>query len=644
VSQATTDDIASAIASAASAAAHVVSNEVAELLAFVRKSQPSGRYDGPRPQVPPGEEDARRRKQAIHAYLCCRPGDALTYLRPVVRWLVTQEGGVRSNGALLAQDAESGLWVMVACPKDTSSLASLVETTRAAPLDGGQGSEALLRLLERVARNLYAMAHHESELIASSSTVNRMVVGDDEEEVGERRLHYVGVDGAPVSFSPSALQSNLLRLQPACASAPWLLEMAFKPDAADSITFDALDGTIRSSSHAIIASPSVDGGHTLSLRQLKSSDRMLLDAGHDLSSLSLPAKLPAGVLAELEDVKHARKAITQWMGEHTDWFLCSIAERLLLRVRKEAHVFEAISDRGKTTLMTLLLATLGTYARRMPNSAVSGENKRMAPTKELTLSRAGVRFLMHDEVDRVDWEFLKQQSNAAPAEEWGVGMSATLSVAHKATRILTRNATRVATTVRAAPQDCRRKIVHWTSDTLHKPPDPPDPDYDEKLACRVRQADPTLARGVFLAALEVFQRLRGERGDDIPGALLAGDDLRPAEEGGLPPAANETDAALTTLTLCARRVFHELYRASSHEEGGTTAAKVHELVTADERLPRFFRALPGATFVQDVLRAGEVVEGDPTGVPSCDRSHVGAIGSAKRTRVANVLLCLRRVT
>ena len=37
-------------------------------------------------------------------------------------------------------------------------------------------------------------------------------------------------------------------------------------------------------------------------------------------------------------------------------------------------MFEAVSDRGKTALLTLLLSGLGSYARRMPNSAVSGSH------------------------------------------------------------------------------------------------------------------------------------------------------------------------------------------------------------------------------------------------------------------------------
>lgn len=603
------------------------------------------RYYGPRAPIRPADAELLARDREIRAYLCCRPGDALPHLRPVVRWLVATQGGVRSCGSLLAQDDETGVWVSVVWPKDTSTLPALVEATAAPAEEGGQGSHALVRLLERVARALHTLVCAQADILRATSGPRRLEVGegDEAEEVGARWLSATDERGAAIHYTNNGFQTNRQRAQPSCATAPWLLEMAMRPDALDSTVFDALDGAVRSGSHVVVASPNPAGaGHSLSLRQLQPSDHVLLDAGHDLGELGLPPELPADALAALPEVAEARAAVAEWLGEHADFFLVSIAERLLLRVRKEAHVFEACSDRGKTALLTWLLAALGTYARRMPNNALEGENRRTAPIAEMTLSRAGVRFLLHDEADRVDWEYLKQQSNAAAGEEWGAGMGATLSAAHKATRIVTRNATRVAATVLAAPQDCRRKIVHWTSDTIHKPR------HNPARFARIERKDPVLARGLFLAVMEAFQRLQGQRTPDIPVALVAGADLCPT-----PPAAQGSavarqgvDTAMETITLAARGVFHELFRPSMREEGGTTAADVAKAVTADARLPEMCRALSrcsGVAFVKHVLQAGANVTGDGVGVPACVRScPQSADGVGREARTANVLACLRR--
>lgn len=565
---------------------------------------------------------------ALCAYLLCKPCDADAHLRAPIRMLVSEEGGIFSNGSILAFDKQFQRYTAIAWPKAIGDLTALVAQT-AEPIErGGQASRVMLDLLCNVAIRLYTIAETGSKTIRDNSSLVKMTIGlgDEAEEVGDRYCVYTDPSGTQWTYTPHSLRVNLARLQPTCMHQAWFQTIALKPEIGDSLVFDELDGTIRCGAHIIVCMPTSDGRYTLHMRAFESGDRMLLDAGHDLVGVDLD------YLGTLPEVVEARAMMEGWMGERTDFWLVSLAERLLLIVRKEAYVFETPSDRGKSTLLAVLEMAMGTYARRMPNAAVSGANKRMAPVAETTLSRAGVRFMLHDEVDVVDWLYLKEQSNATQSEEWDIGMASHMTATHKATRILTRNATKPIAKVIAAPRDCRRKIVLWTGATLHAPA------ADPERYARIQAKDPTLARGVFLCALEAFQRLGGKR-PVMPDELFAGDDLVPAAVTAA-SEMGELDKAMATLTLATRRTFHELYRTSTMEEGGTPTAEVQKVVCAQPNMLPMLAKLSLESFTTDLLQAGRSVIGDPEHVPTIRRGYIGATGEAKRQRVNSVMLCL----
>ena len=569
---------------------------------------------------------------SIRSYLISKPSEAEAHLKAPIRALVKAEGGIFSDGTFLVYDKETTRHVALTWPKKESELSDLVPQTTEPPECGGQGSRALVDLLKRVAKRLHVAAHREFEAITKASTLNKITfrIGDEIEEVGERRCSFVDDDGAH-GFTPHTLGSNLDHLNPSCASQQWFQAIALRPGLGDSVAFDELNSMVRSGNHVVDFSSG-----KLEIRPLRETDRMLLDAGHDLSA-DLDGSTGSGftTLADTR-VATARQMMAHWMGEHTDFFLASVAERLFCSVRKEAHVFETPSDRGKTALLDVLLMGFGTYARRLPNDAVSGANKRMAPLHEATLSRSGVRFLLHDEVDTVDWNYLKSQSNGASGEEWGVGMTATLTTAHKATRILTRNATTTMSVT--APADCRRKIVLWTGDTLHAPPP------NQALYECIKAKDPVLARSFFLLVVDTFRRLDRKR-PVMPHALIAGTDLVPVASTDAESArqANEIEQALHTLTIGMRLNFHRLYRRSTVEEGGTKADEVKATLCALDGMPTLLSKLSLDSFTQDVLRAGSAVPGDADPIPPVlSKGNVGVAGDGKRSRVSSVMLCLPR--
>ena len=571
---------------------------------------------------------------SLRAFLVCKPSAADAHLRAPIRTLVRKAGGLFSDGTFLAFDRKTNRHIAVTWPKKEADLSDLVAQTAEPIENGGQGSTALIDLLRRVARRLYALAVEERDRIMAASTVVKMEFGDEKEgmeSIGERYGVYTDINGDKLEFTPHSLRENVAHVQPSCIVQSWFQAMAMRPGLGDSATFDELNNTIRCRNHVVDFSSG-----KLKIRALKDTDRMLLDAGHELKDVT-PSPT-GGFTGDVEEqVEEARAMMVAWMGANADFFLVSIAERLFSTVRKEAHVFETPSDRGKTALLDVLVMGLGTYARRLPNDALSGSNKRTAPIHEATLSRQGVRFILHDEADTVDWNYLKTQSNAAAAEEWGVGMTATLSAAHKATRVVTRNATREIDKVLAAPADCRRKVVLWTGDTLLKPP------TNEELHTRIVNKDPTLARAFFLLLVETFGKHERKR-PSMPDALVAGIDLVPvaAVDGGGEPFG-AMDTMMTALTLTSRRAFHELYRPSTTAEGGTKADDVHRAICARGTLPPMISKLSLDGFTTDVLCAGQSVPGDPNHVPVVQtKSFTGASGDPKRARVNNVMMCLPR--
>ena len=577
-------------------------------------------------------------RASIRDFLVCKPQKADAHLCGPSRTLVRKAGGRFSDGTFLAVDAKTKRHIAVTWPKKEADLSDLVAQTTESVDNGGQGSTALVDLLKLVARHLYKLAMEERDTIQRASTITKLEFGnemDGVEQIGERFGEFTNKDGDKIEYTPHALRENTAHVHPSCTVQPWFQVMALKPGLGDSTTFDELNNAVRCGRHVVDFSSG-----NLQIRDLAPTDRMLLDAGHDITDVRMSNEGRFGGPAFVEQVREAREMMETWMGENTEFFLMSIAERLFSCVRKEAHVFETPSDRGKTALIDVLRMGLGTYARRLPNDALSGSNKRMAPIHEATLSRQGVRFILHDEADTIDWNYLKSQSNGAAAEEWGVGMTATLSAAHKATRIVTRNATNG--TAIAAPADCRRKIVLWTGDTLLKPTP------NAGLYERIKAKDVGLARSFFLLLVSVFaQRMRVR--PPMPTALVAGADIVPEVSQSSDDGNGGTDSAMemvmTTLTLTSRRVFHELYRLSTTAEGGTRADDVQKAICAHGTLPPMIGKLPLESFTNDVLCVGGVVPGDATTVPVVQtKAFTGASGDPKRSRVNNVMMCLPRDT
>lgn len=569
----------------------------------------------------------------IRSYLVSKGDEAVAHLTEPIRALVKQEGGIFSNGTFMVFDKTAHRYVAITWPKRQDELSDLVRHTKEPLTNGGQESTALIELLQRVADRMHKIGEKELASITKASKLSKMVIGSgkEAEEIPRNFCILLDDNGNKLRYNPHILTTNITRIHPKCVLHQWFLAIALRPGLGDSVVFDELNSTVRSKSHVVDFSTG-----DLKIRPLKEKDRMLLDAGHDLEMPALALDDDDGFSGEVgREVQEVRDMMEAWMGENTDFFLVCIAERLFCFVRKEAHVFETPSDRGKTALLDVLLMGLGSYARRLPNEAVTGANKRTAPIHEATLSRSGVRFILHDEVDTIDWLYLKSQSNAAEAMEWGIGMTATLTSAHKATRIITRNAGDAKTV--AAPEDCRRKVVLWTGDTLKKPP------ANQELYERIKGKDPVLARAFFLLVVDTYRRLNRQR-PDMPVELIAGADLVPAPPSeGQTNSISEMEQGMQAITIGTRREFHRLFRASTKEEGGTKAEDVKAAICSTEGMPAMLAKLSLESFTQDVLRVGTSMPNDPEVVPQVEKKDwVGSMGDIKRARLSSVMMCVRR--
>ena len=547
---------------------------------------------------------------ATKRYLLTKREEALIYVRNTIVQMTVEEGGLCVNGLFCCRDGDS--WLRMPLPDRTSDLQYALarfQMENCAHSPHRRGTDALSALLDRVCARLISLVDSQFDHVTAHSVKRRMTVGTQEQqnddEVGSVLYEYRdGVGGRPVLYRYADMEANLLRMQ-GCALQQWLLEIAMSTPTVHEVEFDALNGMCRSGHHVLTAKELPDGGYTLGLARL-CGEPMLLDAGHDLSDL--PSDLPADTLAALPEVQRARALMEPWLGQHLEWFLLSICERLLLIVRKQAHVFETQSDRGKTTLLELLLMTLGSYAVRRPNDAIASENKRSVPLHELALSKAGVRFIVHDECDHVAWEALKEQANAASADMWAKGCAEEVKASCKATRILTRNSTKASSRAVSAPIDCRRKIVLWGNDCLLKPKD------DPVVFKAIKNKDKTLARGVFLLMLEIFQRAKGQRCVEIPEMLLCGDDLRPSpppmEQSTASAAAVGVPVALLAAEESIRNwvvaTFHSIFRPCRQNEAMPLSLTiVREAIQATAGAPAWLPSLNDTAFLRYFLIPGQ---------------------------------------
>jgi len=561
----------------------------------------------------------------------------LSHIRHIVHDLMHKRGARFNNGALCVLDQCEGRWVRLAADSiPESQLHDAVLSVAMHKRNGGQGSSVLTSLLQGVSSHLCSLADEVLEHMKTYSTQEQHTVDGD--AVGQSYLVYSGEpNGGVRQWSMQTGHANRGKLDD-CAAMPWFLGMALHPSTvSNAVTFDDIKTrAIRSGAH-VVQAVALDGGFALALRPYE-DEPMLLDAGHDLGSLPICVELDPAMLAAMPEVVEARACMEGYLGEHTDFFLYAVAERLLIKERKHAHVFEASSDRGKSTLFLLIEAGCGTYVERVSNDALQGANKRTVPLQEVAKSRAGVRFLLHDEVDRPDYEYLKQQSNAVAAQEMAVGMQSAVTAEHKATRLLTRNATSWTHKAESAPTDCRRKIVLWGDAALAKPPE------NEKLFQRIKARDATLARGFFLACMETFQRFGGKSDGEIPTALLCGADLRherdqsPATVAvGVPVVQSAAFAAYDTVAEAVIAVYHAQYQPSTNNVGGTQVSVIKAAIIGAGGLPTFLSDLSDEAFATHFLRAGH---GD---VPPMQGRGLVAVPNAKPVRVNKVICAVARV-
>jgi hypothetical protein len=171
-------------------------------------------------------------KQALSNFLRCRTKDGDDYLTSLIQSLVRAEGGIHSNGAFMVSNAKE--WVSVPTATNcTNTLLSLVNNTATPVESGGQGSDAVLKLLRAVSERLYSMAETEFEHIKRVSETGKLEIGDGETvtEVGERICYYMDPTlDKKLSFSPDALTANMERLQPDCCTLPWFVTIALQHD------------------------------------------------------------------------------------------------------------------------------------------------------------------------------------------------------------------------------------------------------------------------------------------------------------------------------------------------------------------------------------------------------------------------------
>jgi hypothetical protein len=576
-------------------------------------------------------------KHALSNFLRCRTKEGDNYLTSLIQALVRAEGGIHSNGAFMVSNGKE--WVSVpTATKCTTTLISLVNNTTTPVESGGQGSDAVLKLLRAVSERLYSMAETEFKHIKRVSEAGKLEIGDGETatEVGERICYYMDPTlDKKLSFSPHALTTNMERLQPDCCTLPWFVTIALQHDPASTWTFDALDGSIRSGGSVVYVVNGEGGATNLAFRWLHTDDHMLLDTGHDISAIKdanaffSGEDISSSVLELRTDMEEADKMWEEWFPDEKirDFLMYTVAERMLLQVRKECFVFETPSDRGKSALLMCLLMLAGSYARLLPKAGLDGSNKRTARVHELTLSKSGVRLILHDEADRVDWEYLKAESNGTTGSEFSLGMGETLEVAYKAMRVITKNAARHDCTVEAAPIDVRRKIVHVTGDSMQPPT--ADAERYSRIKKGTNPGCPRLARGLFLSVMRVFHENAFRPA--YPDALRAGSDLATQS------SVNETDSntLADTLSSRARAAFAESYRVVAKTDTGTESSVVQKQICEKLNMS-YMTLLPVDAFLGSVLRAGcNSFNGDKIQVPEDARGYVMKDG--KRQRLHHVM-------
>ena len=565
-----------------------------------------------------------------------RDGDYL--LIPVLTSLVKLHGGVRSKGAFHVRDGNR--WVSVCLGASADAIAEQVHQTKGPLEKGGQDSRAIVNLLRAVAVDLYRIAEKEVRVLRSNTLSDSD--GDSADVCGGDCQYET--QNVKVTYSTRVVSAALEKLQPDYCYSPWFMKLCLASSyMRDELEFDVLDGSIRSGGHIVRVVRGEDGEpRGLSLEPV-AEELMLLDAGHDLSGMEDLSEFMSGGgggTGELAaDLDEAQEMLSEWFPDDgkRQFVLHGLGERLLLAVRKRCYVLETPSDRGKTAFLYCLLAAMGSYARRLPNAGLDGSNKRTARVHELMFSKNGVRFICHDEADRIDWEYLKAESNGAIGNEYSVGMGQVIECEFKATRVITKNAARRECQVRSAPRDARAKIIHLTGETM-KPPS-----ANQERHQRILSGDKRLSRGVFLAILQAYHSHPSPY--EWPVDMLCGDDLRPvapavpsatlaATESG-PSATGSGVSAAAAFIAAARSEFSARFRLVGPSETGTEAAVVQKVVS-EATGADWLAALPIDVFVSCILCAGHDT-GDGIAVPPQARGYTMKDG--KKQRLAHVMQC-----
>lgn len=382
---------------------------------------------------------------------------------------------------------------------------------------------------------------------------------------GGKEVSYDMYNGVP--FSPRTMMENAGRLRPGGALPPWIVEMATSDW--DHSEFSVGKPEVRSGESVLVWK-----GDVLSVRSHHPDDRLLLDLGHDLKSLTGVVewdRLPEELAKDLED---GETLLESWFAGDR-WFQATLGERLFGVVRKEALVIEGPPDLGKTSLLLACRLALGGLLELQPNEALSGANRRTAVLKEAALTKMGVAVIAHDEVEKVDWHYLKQQSNGAPRVLDSVGMKGQIELPAPSLRLLTKNSTTFP--LKSAPPDCRDKLKLVK---LRRPEG-----TDPALLARLEKRCPRLARGLCLAIFKAFAT--GGRPEDLdPGGCSTTEAGEPTMHADLTP----------TITEALHDVLSLLYEPCG-TENGTGASEVKKAIARRMRAP-WLEALPILAFLE----------------------------------------------
>ena len=545
-------------------------------------------------------------------------------LIPVIRVLVEKCGGKWSSG--------EGLYTYNKKTKNIEELKQGLPDYAKALVDLGR-KHPLSKLVRQIQAELHKLLQR-----MHSEIMKRAEEKADDKDADPKKIITCEMFNSLREFTRQTLLKNLRLVQTASIPTPDFVKLLMRSSKTGNV-FDRLNGSIRSNKHVV--SVDEDGIH---VSPLSNGHEFARDAGHDLGLIyahwsgSFMKTLEAlSTIAEDEDHPDHEEIGKLWDDVETvfamftnrfkdkqyEELLALLGMRLIVRADKLCVVFEGRADLGKTTLMQLILRSMGDYAvPDMAKDAISGQNKRKQPVREVELARDGVRFIGYDEVSDLSQNYLKHEANGAAAVVNEVGMGDIVTAEHKAMRLITKNET--PSPIKAMAHDVKKKVV-LINESIIEPP----LNDDDDLYQRIKTKDPDLLRAVFIVILMVTNKHVLDNG--LGPMRMSDAMLASAPNEASVPKAQETNGFMLSLKTMVRQTLLALYETSNGE--WTPIRTVKSDIAIAMNLPLVDK-LKSEDFLKELLDIIGEHSDDPDGLKYRARQRIP--GTSNRQAVLNV--------